>query len=131
MQSDETTRDSSRDDSKRTDTVLVSHRAAGSGEKIYHTDADCPAVGDMRSPTWKERAVLTDDWSECRYCSGDFKTGGVPEGVDPGATREALLEDVDPDDLRAGGGDPLQATFREGSVERQATLDEPEGADDC
>jgi len=113
---------------KRTGTVLVSHRAAGSGEKIYHTDADCPAVGDMKTPAEKPRDVLTDEWSECRYCSGDFETGGVPEGVDPGATREALLE-ADADDLRADGGDPLQATFRDGGVERQATLDEPEGTD--
>jgi len=106
MQSDETTRDSSRDDSKRTDTVLVSLRASGAAEKIYHTDPeDCPAVGDMMTPAEKPRDVLGDDWRECRYCSGDFETGGVPEGVDPGATREALLEDVDPDDLRADGGE--------------------------
>jgi len=40
------------------------------------------------------------------------------------------LVGAESDDLRAGGGDPLQATFRDGGVERQTTLNE-EADDDA
>ena len=55
--------------------VYVSRHTGG---KKYHTDPDCRALkGNEREPLGQ----LTDEWSECSYCSGEYDHQGGPSEI--------------------------------------------------
>ena len=60
--------------------------------EVYHTDKDCTHLIDTKRPV--DKTALTDDWSICQYCSGEFQ----PPANGRSDAYRALCE-MDPQDV--------------------------------
>lgn len=49
--------------------VIVT-RSRGRNARVYHTDPECPSVGEMVKTLTRHRASLADDFRVCSWCEG-------------------------------------------------------------